>query len=80
VPDYRYIAKFLSRIVKSTPKKGLGGHRYENARGNHQDANKTKKHVLATSVVDPNPKESESFGWIRIRKKVRIRIRIQTLL
>jgi hypothetical protein len=22
-----------------------------------------------SSVVDPNPKESEYFGWIRIRKK-----------
>jgi hypothetical protein len=31
-----------------------------------------------SSVVDPNPKESKYFGWIRIRKKVRIRI--QTLL
>jgi hypothetical protein len=32
--------------------------------------------------VDPNPKESESFCWIRIRKKVQIRIeiRIQKLL
>jgi hypothetical protein len=25
--------------------------------------------IVCTSVVDPNPKESESFGWIRIRKK-----------
>jgi hypothetical protein len=32
------------------------------------------------SVVDPNPNETESFGWIRIRRKVRIWIRIQALL
>jgi FK506-binding protein 8 len=25
--------------------------------------------VQVISVVDPNPKESESFGWIRIRTK-----------
>jgi hypothetical protein len=31
---------------------------------------------VKTNIVDPNPKESEYFGWIRIRKKVLI----QTLL
>jgi hypothetical protein len=25
--------------------------------------------IMPVSVVDPNPKESESFGWIRIQKK-----------
>jgi hypothetical protein len=25
--------------------------------------------ILCTSGVDPNPKESEYFGWIRIRRK-----------
>jgi hypothetical protein len=39
-------------------------------------------YIIKTSVVDPNPKYSECFGWIRIQiqKKIRMRIRIQTLL
>jgi hypothetical protein len=30
---------------------------------------KSWKNGFYTSVVDPNPKVSEYFGWIRIRKK-----------
>jgi hypothetical protein len=29
--------------------------------------------VVPGSVVDPNPKESEYFGWIRSRKKLKIK-------
>jgi hypothetical protein len=35
----------------------------------HYQINQLVFRYMKSSVVDPNPKESESFGWIRIQKK-----------